>query len=1129
MTPRVSVVLPCFNAGGFLPRAFASLRAQTFRDFEIVVVDDGSTEPETLQFLETLPADIRLVRQPNKGLAAARNRGFQEARGSYVLPLDCDDWISPDFLEITVTTLDAHPDVAFVFSDIELHGERSGVLQRSYNPFEQLFLNQLPYCMLMRRRMWETIGGYDDAMRQGYEDWEFNIRASQNGFHGMRAAKARFHYWVSSSGMLHSRSRRLHSQLWSYIQRKHSTVYALAGLRVCWTEWRDRLTAYPLWLYTLLILSHRLLPPSLFNAAFITLFLGFGASQPRSNLGTLVRMVVRDAANGRPGVTDTARPPSQRLVDMTWLLVAASLLLMLRFPVAGMAVNLAAYDVIVPVLLGYLIMRGYVPAPSLRGVLITGGLLALVIVHALATLAFGNPTRPLAVLREGIKLGEAILLTGLFTLLFQNKPFLSPSRSLLLSFVVLIPLWVVGARLLQIKGILVAAETVFAASAAGICTLSAILIYERSRHARGIIFAIGLILTATSYTINSKAFVALGIVMAFTPLIVPYLSLLLTRNPIATGLVLAVGCFVLFALVSVFVEIRASDTSRFWLGSMQSVEASLGVRRVIWGAAWQDLVQSFPWGIGLGQFGMTLQQEEPFVYTYAHNTPLGLVTEMGAMGIAFFGIAALILWQSIRQLNDVAKVLVGAMVVIPMAVHDIQSIRVLHVIFALCLAAHPAKHLAGRGVALSIGSAVFSRISVYAMLLIAAHLLEPDEFGVFAIAMAIGSIVSALVSGGGDLWLNRFTRHQQGLAPNSWAAYLTIATVLAFVVVSLSGGVLLTLDPPGEYGAVFFLVIVGASISGIAESGLAIIRASGRVGMFFAIRDIAVPLFFLSLVISAKPSKALDIVWIYTSIWLAALITVGAFLYLNARRLLPAARARYRRLLRPAFVHTIGLVYGNLGSRITSSLDTLVLSVLLSLADTGAYRVVAQCSVGFVVIQHFIFLGLPWQLGRSVKNPLNATALNEVVNRQKLLLSLSALGLAFLLVAADSLLALVGPQFVVFSRIFSLLLILRFIELTWGPQHELLVSHGRVILDAHANLLAIISWGITFLFLITAHPYVPSAVAATGVASLVAQGTRSIFLSRIGLPHLYGHPFGVYLPILGTAAVIAASLWHWQF
>lgn len=267
-SPVVSVVLPCYNAHRYLGQAVGSVLAQTFRDFEIVVIDDGSTDPETGRFLNTLPGEVRLIRQENRGLPAARNRGFSEARGEFVLPLDCDDWLEPDALAALVQALRDDPGAAFAFTQMHMEGDGRGVLAKNYNFFEQLFLNQLPYCLMLRKSAWEAAGGYDETMRRGYEDWEFNIRLGSRGYFGVAVAEPLFHYRIAQSGMLLSTSNKVHGELWASIRQRHPALYRVSNLFRLWRHWRKLPSTYPLILYFFWLTASRLLPASAFAMLF---------------------------------------------------------------------------------------------------------------------------------------------------------------------------------------------------------------------------------------------------------------------------------------------------------------------------------------------------------------------------------------------------------------------------------------------------------------------------------------------------------------------------------------------------------------------------------------------------------------------------------------------------------------------------------------------------------------------------------------------------------------------------------------------------------------------------------------------------------------------------------------------
>jgi glycosyltransferase involved in cell wall biosynthesis len=187
--PVVSVVIPCHNYARFLPEAVSSVLAQTFEDWELVIVDDGSTD-NTVEVAEGLIARhpgkrISLLQQANAGVSAARNTGIEAAAGRYILPLDADDMIAPTMLEKTVAVLDSDPEVAiastdvFTFTDDDLPPQVMPLPAYS----RELLLQRLImfYCSLYRREAWQTVGGYDENMRAG-EDWDFWIGCAELGF-----------------------------------------------------------------------------------------------------------------------------------------------------------------------------------------------------------------------------------------------------------------------------------------------------------------------------------------------------------------------------------------------------------------------------------------------------------------------------------------------------------------------------------------------------------------------------------------------------------------------------------------------------------------------------------------------------------------------------------------------------------------------------------------------------------------------------------------------------------------------------------------------------------------------------------------------------------------------------------
>ncbi|MBL0142930.1 MAG: glycosyltransferase [Betaproteobacteria bacterium] len=189
----VSVVIPCFNSSAFLAQTVQSVLAQTLRDFEIVFVDDGSSDDtrEVIRRLVDASAErrLRLVCQANAGVAAARNRGIGAALGRYILPLDADDLIAPTMLEECAAILDAEPDIALVYPDRQDFGDIERVWAAgSYDLQHLKYFNQFAYCALFRKAMWADLGGYR-ANVSGFDDWDFWLAAAARGYGGRHVAK----------------------------------------------------------------------------------------------------------------------------------------------------------------------------------------------------------------------------------------------------------------------------------------------------------------------------------------------------------------------------------------------------------------------------------------------------------------------------------------------------------------------------------------------------------------------------------------------------------------------------------------------------------------------------------------------------------------------------------------------------------------------------------------------------------------------------------------------------------------------------------------------------------------------------------------------------------------------------
>lgn len=196
--PKVSVVIPCYNLGEYLDEAVESVLAQTFSDYEILIINDGSTDFTTCRLLEGYSKPkTRVIHIENSGVSIARNRGIEEAEGEYVLPLDADDRIGNTYLEKAVDVLDRQKNVGVVYCRCVLFGAVN--TEWSLPPFSlphQLLDNLIFSAAMFRKMEWRQTHGYDPGLRQGWEDWDFWLSLFERGTQVLRLPEVLFYYRV---------------------------------------------------------------------------------------------------------------------------------------------------------------------------------------------------------------------------------------------------------------------------------------------------------------------------------------------------------------------------------------------------------------------------------------------------------------------------------------------------------------------------------------------------------------------------------------------------------------------------------------------------------------------------------------------------------------------------------------------------------------------------------------------------------------------------------------------------------------------------------------------------------------------------------------------------------------------
>jgi glycosyltransferase involved in cell wall biosynthesis len=248
----VSVVITCYNQGHFLSEAIESVLAQSYRNFEIILVDDGSTD-DTSQIAATYPS-VRYIHQNNSGLAAARNTGIKDSKGKFVVFLDADDRLVSIALEAGIYHLNAHPEYAFVsgrYSVLRSNGKITVQARHSFvendHYMELLRGNYIGMhgTVMYRRAIFESVGGFDGSFG-ACEDYDMYLRIARTSpvyCHDSVVAEYRYHSENMTGNralMLKSSQKVLRAQR-KYLRDARQTEAFASGIRSWQAFYGDRL------------------------------------------------------------------------------------------------------------------------------------------------------------------------------------------------------------------------------------------------------------------------------------------------------------------------------------------------------------------------------------------------------------------------------------------------------------------------------------------------------------------------------------------------------------------------------------------------------------------------------------------------------------------------------------------------------------------------------------------------------------------------------------------------------------------------------------------------------------------------------------------------------------------------
>jgi len=225
--PLVSIIMPAYNAERFIAEAVQSVIYQTWKNWELIIVNDGSPD-NTQKVADGLQREhsdiIRVVSQENQGLSEARNAGIRESQGKYILPLDADDKIDQKMISRCMDTLISNQ-ADIVYTDIHCFGAHDNIWRQKTEPFDIIVYANIPAATaLFRREVWKKTSGYKINMKEGYEDWEFWLNAFENNFKFAHHPEALFFYRIKQESM-HVTAKQTHLYLTSKVMMNHSKLY----------------------------------------------------------------------------------------------------------------------------------------------------------------------------------------------------------------------------------------------------------------------------------------------------------------------------------------------------------------------------------------------------------------------------------------------------------------------------------------------------------------------------------------------------------------------------------------------------------------------------------------------------------------------------------------------------------------------------------------------------------------------------------------------------------------------------------------------------------------------------------------------------------------------------------------
>lgn len=197
--PLVSIIVPVYNQGLYLQETLESILNQTYKNYECIIINDGSSDNTQDIAISFCNRDNRFLymSQENKGVVNARNTAIKKSKGIYILPVDGDDKIASDFIELAVYEIENNKNAKIITAETVLFGEKEGKSQLFEHSLSTILaFNTLPCTCLFRRIDYDSVGGYKEYMKDGLEDWDFWISMLEKGGDVIKINKTGLYYRI---------------------------------------------------------------------------------------------------------------------------------------------------------------------------------------------------------------------------------------------------------------------------------------------------------------------------------------------------------------------------------------------------------------------------------------------------------------------------------------------------------------------------------------------------------------------------------------------------------------------------------------------------------------------------------------------------------------------------------------------------------------------------------------------------------------------------------------------------------------------------------------------------------------------------------------------------------------------